>query len=78
VIWDLINIVWLRYPDWLPNHLVATPILGADVRWQARELTRPQADRMRKAIAVQRDAIFNDLFACLAAAAAYDFAYSYD
>jgi hypothetical protein len=70
VIWDLINIAWLLNPDWVPSHLVATPILSADLRWQAREPTKPQAHPMREAFAVQRDAIFNDLFACLAASAA--------
>ena len=70
VIWDLINIAWLLNPDWVPSQFVATPILGADLRWQAREPTEPQAHPMREAFAVQRDAIFNDLFACLAASAA--------
>lgn len=62
VIWDLINIAWLLDPAWVPSHLVATPRLGADLRWQPRAHAHP----MREAYAVQRDAIFNDLFACLA------------
>jgi purine nucleosidase len=66
VIWDLLNIAWLLHPDWVPSHIVPTPVLGADLRWQARAAAHP----MREAYAVQRDAIFNDLFACLAASKA--------
>jgi purine nucleosidase len=62
VIWDLINIAWLLEPEWVPSHIVPTPVLGADLRWHARAHAHP----MREAYAVQRDAIFNDLFAALA------------
>ena len=62
VIWDLINIAWLLNPDWVPSHIVDTPILSQDLRWKQRESAHP----MREAFAVQRDAIFNDLFARLA------------
>ena len=62
VIWDIINIAWLLNPAWVPSELVRTPGLGADLRWQA-DATR---HLMREAYAVQRDAIFNDLFAKLA------------
>ncbi len=62
VIWDLINIAWLLNPDWVQSHLVDTPVLGHDLRWATRE----HAHLMREAFAVQRDAIFNDLFQCLA------------
>ncbi len=61
VIWDLINIAWLLNPDWVQSHLVNTPALGNDLRWAMRTDARP----MREAFAVQRDAIFNDLFNCL-------------
>lgn len=61
VIWDLINIAWLLDPQWVPSEIVPTPILGRDLRWKARQEAYP----MREAFAVQRDAIFNDLFACL-------------
>ncbi len=67
VIWDLINIAWLLNPDWVPSHIVNTPILGNDLRWAERENAQP----MREAFAVQRDAIFNDLFNCLAKNIAY-------
>lgn len=62
VIWDLINIAWLLDPQWVPSEMVHTPILGSDLRWK----NRPNAHPMREAHAVQRDAIFNDLFAALA------------
>ena len=62
VIWDIINIAWLLNPAWVPSELVRTPRLGADLRWQA-DATR---HLMREAYGVQRDAIFNDLFAKLA------------
>ncbi len=61
VIWDLINIAWLIDPTWVPSHRVATPVLQDDLRWKPR----PNAHPMREAYAVQRDAIFNDLFAGL-------------
>lgn len=61
VIWDLINIAWLIDPAWVSSHVVDTPTLSEDLRWKPR----PQAHPMREAYAVQRDAIFNDLFASL-------------
>jgi purine nucleosidase len=63
VIWDLINIAWLLHPEWVPSHIVPTPVLGTDLHWHDRTNAHP----MREAFGVQRDAIFNDLFACLAA-----------
>jgi purine nucleosidase len=63
VIWDLINIAWLINPDWVPSHIVPTPVLGPDLRWHSRADAHP----MCEAFGVQRDAIFNDLFASLAA-----------
>ena len=62
VIWDLINFAWLLNPDWVPSQIVNTPILDNDLLWK----TRPHAHPMREAFAVQRDAIFNDLFTALA------------
>jgi hypothetical protein len=66
VIWDAINFAWLLNPHWVSTHIVNTPILANDLRWQARENAHP----MREAYALQRDAIFNDLFASLAASTA--------
>ena len=62
VIWDLINVAWMLRPDWVPSELVGTPTLDNARRWQPAN-GRPL---MREAFAVQRDAIFNDLFAKLA------------
>ena len=62
VIWDLINIAWMLQPAWVPSELVATPRLDDQLYWQAD----PQRPLMREAYGVQRDAIFNDLFAKLA------------
>ena len=64
VIWDLINFAWLINPDWVHSHIVPTPVLDNDLHWQPREHAHP----MREAYAVQRDEIFNDFFARLAAA----------
>lgn len=58
VIWDIINIGWLLDPTWLTTHLVPTPVLGEDLRWEHPE-GRPL---MREAIDVDRDAMFGDLF----------------
>ena len=62
VIWDVINIAWLLNPDWVPSGLVRTPLLGDDLIWQAA----PNRHWMREAYAVQRDAIFADLFSKIA------------
>lgn len=65
VIWDIINIAWLINPDWVPTHLTKSPILDDDLYWQhdtGRHL-------MREAHDVQRDEIFLDFYAKLAAAA---------
>ncbi len=58
MIWDVICIAWLLEPRWVPSEMVATPLIGDDMRWQAAEGSHP----MREAYAVQRDAIFNDFF----------------
>lgn len=61
VIWDVINVAWLLNPAWVPSDLVRTPILTDQRYWQAA----PGRHLMREAHAVQRDAVFNDLFAKL-------------
>lgn len=65
VIWDLIPPAWLIEPEWLVTHTVPTPTIGDDARW----VHRPDAPPMIESIDVDRDAIFRDLFAALAAAA---------
>lgn len=62
VIWDLICVAWLLEPAWVPTDLVRTPGLGDDLRWRPGDARRPW---MREAWAVDRDAIFSDLFARL-------------
>ena len=66
VIWDLVCIAWVLNPQWLPSTLVRAPLLDGGRRWQHP----PGRHWMREAHAVDRDAIFNDLFAKLAAQAA--------
>jgi inosine-uridine nucleoside N-ribohydrolase len=58
VIWDLINVAWVMQPAWVPSELVRAPRLGADLRWHRDDARH----WMREAHAVQRDAIFGDLF----------------
>lgn len=61
VIWDLICIAWAIRPAWVPSEFVRTPLLDNDRRWQAQ----PGRHWMREAHGVDRDAIFNALFAAL-------------
>lgn len=61
VMWDLICIAWVLAPQWVPSTLVATPRLDGRRRWQQGQGRHP----MREGYAVERDAIFNDLFAKL-------------
>lgn len=65
VIWDIINIAWLINPAWVPTFLTPSPILDEDLYWQ-RDDSRHM---MREAHDVQRDEIFLDFYAKLAAAA---------
>lgn len=58
VIWDLICVAWLLSPAWVPTLVVPTPRLDAQRRWRQEPGRHP----MREAYAVDRDAIFNDLF----------------
>lgn len=58
VIWDLINFAWLLNPDWVPSHLVKSPILTDDLYY----VQHPKRHIMREAVGINRDAIFRDLF----------------
>lgn len=63
VIWDLLVIAWLLEPGWVPSTLAPTPGLDDLRRWTA---PAPGAPPLREAFAVNRDAIFEDLFDLLA------------
>ncbi|MEJ7931103.1 nucleoside hydrolase [Ramlibacter sp. AN1015] len=58
VIWDLICVAWVLEPRWVPSMLVRAPRLQDDRRW----IAAPARHLMREGWAVERDAIFNDLF----------------
>jgi inosine-uridine nucleoside N-ribohydrolase len=62
VIWDVICVAWALEPAWVRSELRRSPVLRADFRWAAAPGRHP----IREAFAVQRDAIFNDLFRKLA------------
>jgi purine nucleosidase len=58
VIWDVAAVAWLINPDWVPTHLVHSPIITDQVTWsfdQSRHF-------IRSAYHVHRDPIFADLF----------------
>jgi purine nucleosidase len=61
VIWDLVNVAWVLDPDWVRTVLTSTPRLADDLTWQ-REAGRPL---MREGVAVDRDAVWGDLFRVL-------------
>ena len=62
VVWDLVNVAWALDPTWLTTHLVPTPRLGLDLRW---EDAGPGRHLMREASGVDRDAVYGDLFRVL-------------
>jgi inosine-uridine nucleoside N-ribohydrolase len=61
VIWDLVNVAWVLEPSWLPSELVPTPVLDERLFWRRQ----PGRHLMREAHAIQRDAIWLDLYAAL-------------
>lgn len=58
VIWDVTAIGWLINPEWLPTNLVHAPILTDQVTYS----TDYSRHFIRMAYAVNRDAIFRDMF----------------
>lgn len=64
-IWDLGPVAWLVNPSWVDTVLVHSPILTTQCTWSHD----PHRHLVREAVAVQRDAIFGDLFRKLARAA---------
>ncbi len=62
VIWDISTVAWLRNPEWVPSHIVHSPLLTPAFTW-SHDGSRHW---IREAIDVRRDAIFADLYAVLA------------
>jgi hypothetical protein len=48
----------LLNPDWVPSHLVNSPILTDELYWEHDD----SRHLMREAVDINRDAIFRDLF----------------
>ncbi|MDI4648627.1 nucleoside hydrolase [Cohnella hashimotonis] len=61
VIWDLSAVAWLVRPDWCPSELTPSPLVTDDCRWAEAEGRHP----IRYVTHVDRDEIFQDLFAKL-------------
>jgi len=62
-IWDIATIGWLVDPDWVPSHLVDSPVLTDQVTW-SRDRRR---HFVRSAYFLHRNPIFADLFRKIAA-----------
>ncbi|MEM7627086.1 MAG: nucleoside hydrolase [Planctomycetota bacterium] len=62
-IWDIATIAWLIDPSWCPSTLRSSPILTDQLTWSC-DGSRHQ---IREVFDLNRDAIFGDLFAKLAA-----------
>jgi inosine-uridine nucleoside N-ribohydrolase len=58
IAWDLICVAWLLNPEWVPSHMVRTPILDERMYWQQDD----SRHLMREATGINRDMIFRDLF----------------
>ena len=61
VIWDVTAVAWLVNPSWVPTNLVHSPVLTDQVTYSVDH----SRHFISMATAVNRDAIFNDLFAKL-------------
>jgi inosine-uridine nucleoside N-ribohydrolase len=57
-IWDVGPIAWLVNPDWVDSVLTASPLLTSELTWSHD----PHRHLIREVRALQRDAIFADLF----------------
>ena len=67
VIWDIIAIAYLINPDWVPSDLCHSPVIRDDLTWAPVDKSRHM---IREAYAVDRDAVFADLFRKLESACA--------
>jgi inosine-uridine nucleoside N-ribohydrolase len=63
VIWDISAVAWLNNPAWAPSEIVPSPVLTDDLHGQ----TGANRHNIRMATNINRDAVFNDLFARFAA-----------
>ena len=61
VIWDIATIAWLLNADWVPTHLVPSPIVTDQATWSFD----PARHWIRSAWHVNRDRILSDFFAKL-------------
>ena len=57
-IWDIATIAYLLNPDWVPSHIIPSPILKDDLTWAAPP---PGRHSTRTAWYVQRNPIFRDM-----------------
>ncbi len=61
MIWDISTVAWLVNPDWIPTHLVHSPVVTDQATWSFDR----SRHFIRTAYFVHRDPIFADLFAKL-------------
>ena len=73
-IWDISATGWLVDADWVPSHVVPSPILTDQVTWSVDASRHP----VRVAHSVRRNQIFGDLFGKMARFASSDLAPSWD
>lgn len=62
VIWDVAALAWLVNPNWVPTHLVHSPIISDQLTWSFDR----SRHFIRSAYYIHRDPIFADLFKKLA------------
>jgi len=62
-IWDVAAIAWLINDEWVPTHLIPSPVVNGTEAWGADAARHT----IRSAFFIQRDPIFRDLFTKLAA-----------
>lgn len=63
VIWDLAPVAWLVNPAWFVSKCLPCPALGDELQWR----DNPDGHPVREIIHVDRDGVYADLFAKLAA-----------
>lgn len=58
VLWDIAVIAWLVHPQWVPEYIVHSPVLTDNLTWSTDE----RRHFIKSAFAINRDAVFGDLF----------------